>query len=139
MRGNLSSTTSVAFAAVLCLLADFTWASSDSERIRALEMLVEQQQRMLENMNVELQRLKAGQTVIVEDIVIVDETITEPVTEQKAKPESDASGGGHLVASVVGGVHLCLGCHCPCASPLGALRGSRHRARSCARRRRDSW
>ena len=61
MRCNPSSTALVAFAAVFSLYSGFTWASSDSERIRALEMLVEQQQKMLESMNIELQRLKAGQ------------------------------------------------------------------------------
>ena len=101
MRDNLSSTGSFALAAVLFLYSGFTWAASDSERIRTLEMLVEQQQKMLESMNIELQRLKTGQTGMVEDVVMVDETIIEPVKEKKAKPDINMEVYGFVRADAI--------------------------------------
>ncbi|MDB4476540.1 DcaP family trimeric outer membrane transporter [bacterium] len=101
MRDNLSSTASVALAAVLFLYSGFTWAASDSERIRTLEMLVEQQQKMLESMNIELQRLKTGQTGMVEDVVMVDETIIEPVNEEKARTDISMEVYGFVRADAI--------------------------------------
>jgi len=101
MRCNPSSTALVAFAAVFSLYSGFTWASSDSERIRALEMLVEQQQKMLESMNIELQRLKAGQNGIVEDIVIVNETVSETVNEKKARTDISMEVYGFVRADAI--------------------------------------
>jgi hypothetical protein len=73
-------------------------AATEEERIRALEeqlqkqrTVMEQQQRMLETMDAELRRLKAGEpaTVVMEEATIVEEGVVE-VAVADAKPVSDA-------------------------------------------------
>ncbi len=72
-------------------------AATDAERIKILEAQLEQQRRMLEAMDAELQRLKAGQPAAVaeepaviteEQVAVVEEPATEPAVPDE--PVSDA-------------------------------------------------
>ena len=88
MRKHTKSLLSLAvFTATLTLPA---LAATDAERIKALETQLEQQRQMLEAMDAELKRLKAGQPDAISEEAIAVTEEEKPVVAKVEEPVSDA-------------------------------------------------
>ena len=75
------------FAATLTLPV---LAATDADRIKALEAQLEQQRQMLETMDAELKRLKAGQPAAIREEAIAVTEEAPPVVAQVEEPARDA-------------------------------------------------
>jgi len=78
-------------------------ASSDAERIKALEAQLEQQRRMLETMNNELQRLKANQPAAITEVGVTtqDQEPLAVVASSEATPDTLAPLSANIYGFVM--------------------------------------